>query len=159
MTGDGVVVITPQAYRRLEERLEFLRSVERKEIATRIHESLLSDDVSENTEYATAKTEQALVESEIMEIRRLLQLAQVLNDDDIPVDVAGIGSVITVTNLDDGDNWTFTLVGSVEANPDEDLISDESPIGLSMVGHKPGDEIVANVPAGVVRYRIDSIRK
>ena len=159
MTGEAVVVITPQGYRRLEERLEFLRSVERREIASRIHESLQSDDASENTEYATAKTEQALVESEIMEIRRLLQLAQVLNDDDIPVDRAGIGSVITATNMDDGDTWTFTLVGSVEANPDEDLISDESPIGLAMFGHQPGDEIVANVPAGVMRYRIDSIRK
>jgi|SRR5579871_2119207 len=159
MSQEAEIVLTPRGHDKLEQRLEYLRNVQRPTVAERLRDSKQFGDLTENAEYEDAKQEQALVESQILEIRRVLQVAQVLDTSDIPVDHIGIGSVVKMTNLDTDDEWEFTLVGSVEADPDNDLISDESPIGDALVGKKVGDTVLIQVPNGVLRYRIDRIRK
>ena len=159
MAQEAEIVLTPRGHEKLEQRLEYLRSVQRREVAERIRDSKQFGDLTENAEYENAKTEQALVEGQISELRRVLQVAQILDMTSIPTDYIGIGSIVKMTSLDTDDEWEFTLVGSVEADPDNDLISDESPIGEALVGKKVGDTVSIQVPNGVVQYRIDSIRK
>jgi transcription elongation factor GreA len=159
MAQDTEIVLTPRGRDKLEQRLDYLRNVQRREVAERIRDSKQFGDIAENAEYEEAKTEQALVESQILELRRVLQLAQVLDTADIPTDHIGIGSIVKMTNLENDDEWEFTLVTSVEADPDNDLISDESPVGDALVGRKAGDVVRIQVPNGLLQYRIDSIRK
>lgn len=159
MAQEAEIILTPRGHDKIERRLEYLKNVQRREVAERIRDSKQFGDLTENAEYEDAKTEQALVESQISELRRVLQIAHVLTEEDIPTDYVGLGSIVKMTNIDTGDTWEFTLVGSVEADPDNDLISDESPIGEALVGRKVGEVVSINVPNGVVRYRIDSIRK
>jgi transcription elongation factor GreA len=159
MSQDAELVLTPRGRTKLEQRLDHLQKVQRREVAERIRDSKQFGDLSENAEYEDAKTEQALVESQISDIRRVLQVAQVLNAEDIPTDYVGIGSIVAMTNLDNDDEWELTMVSSVEADPDNDLISDESPIGEALMGTRKGETAKIYAPNGVLNYRIDSIRK
>ena len=159
MSQDVEIVLTPRGHNKLEQRLDFLRNVSRREVAERIRDSKQFGDIAENAEYEDAKIEQALVESQILELKRVLQMAEVLDVADIPTDYVGIGSIIQMTNLDTDDAWEFTLVNSVEADPDNDLISDESPVGEALLGKHVGDKVAIYVPNGLVHYLIESIRK
>lgn len=159
MSEEDVVVLTPGGYARIERELERLRTVERREVAERIRESKQFGEFSENAEYEDAKIAQAFVEGRIGELRRVLQHAQVLDDSEIPVDTIGIGSIVTVLDVDEGEEWTFTLVGSIESDPDNDRISDESPVGLALYGKKVGDEVQIAIPDGSIRYRVLRIEK
>ena len=159
MTQEAEIVLTPGGHAKMEERLDHLRNVRRREVAERLRDSKQFGDLTENAEYEDAKQEQALVESQIGELRRVLQVAQVLDKEDIPTEHVGIGSVVTMTNTDNDDEWELTLVGSVEADPDNELISDESPIGEALMDKRVGDVVTIQVPNGVVQYKIESIRK
>jgi transcription elongation factor GreA len=159
MSQELEIVLTPRGRDKLEQRLDYLRNVQRREVAERIRDSKQYGDLTENAEYEGAKNEQALVEGQISELRRVLQIAQVLEEDDIPTDHVGIGSIVQMTNLDNDDEWELTLVSSVEADPDNDLISDETPIGHALFGKKVKDIVQIQVPNGTLRYRIESIRK
>jgi len=159
MSQETEIVLTPGGHDKLSRRLDYLRNVQRREVAERLRDSKQFGDLTENAEYEDAKTEQALVESQISELRRVLQVAQVLDTADIPTDHVGIGSIVMMTNLENDDEWEFTLVSSVEADPDNDLISDESPVGEALVGKRVGDTVNIRVPNGVLQYRIESIRK
>jgi transcription elongation factor GreA len=159
MPDEDVVVLTPGGYARIEQELERLRTIERREVAERIRESKQFGEFSENAEYEDAKIAQAFVEGRIGELRRILQHAQVLDESDIPVDTIGIGSVVTVLDVDADEEWQFTLVGSIESDPDNDRISDESPVGLALFGKKVGDEVSIAVPDGRIRYRVLRISK
>ena len=159
MSQDLEIVLTPGGRDKLEQRLDYLRNVSRREVAERIRDSKQFGDIAENPEYEDAKTEQALVESQILELRRVLQIAQVLDEAEIPPGHVGIGSIVKMTNPENDDAWEFTLVNSVEADPDNDLISNESPVGEALMGKRVGETVNICVPNGVVQYRIDSIRK
>lgn len=159
MMQEAEIVLTPDGHNKLSQRLDHLRNVQRREVAERLRDSKQFGELTENAEYEDAKTEQAMVESQITELRRVLQIAQLLDQNDIPTDHIGIGSIVKMTNLDNDEDWEFTLVSSVEADPDNDLISDESPVGDALYGKKVGDTVPVEVPDGVIRYRIDSIRK
>lgn len=159
MSQEAEIILTPRGRDKLEQRLDHLRNVQRREVAERIRDSKQFGDLTENAEYEDAKTEQALVESQITELRRVLQIAQVLDEAEIPTDHVGIGSIVQMTNLDNDDEWEFTLVSSVEADPDNDLISDESPVGEALLDKRVGDMVRIQVPNGLLQYRIDSIRK
>ena len=159
MTQEAEIVLTPGGHEKMETRLDHLRNVRRREVAERLRDSKQFGDLTENAEYEDAKQEQALVESQIGELRRILQVAQVLTPEDVPTDYVGIGSVVTMTNTDNDDEWELTLVGSVEADPDNELISDESPIGDALMDKHVGDVVTIQVPNGVVQYKIESIRK
>ena len=159
MSQDAELVLTPQGRQKLENRLDHLQKVMRRAVAERIRDSKQFGDLTENAEYEDAKTEQALVEGQITEIRRVLQVAQLLRDEDIPTDHVGIGSIVAMTNLDNDDEWELTLVSSVEADPDNDMISDESPIGEAIWGKHVGESARIHAPDAVLNYRIDNIRK
>lgn len=159
MSQEAEIVLTPRGHDKLSQRLEHLRNVQRREVAERLRDSKQFGDPTENAEYEDAKTEQAMVESQITELRRVLQVAQVLDSADIPTDHIGIGSIVKMTNLENDDEWEITLVSSVEADPDNDLISDESPVGEALVGKKAGETVRIHIPDGLLTYHIDSIRK
>lgn len=159
MSTEHRIVLTPGGYEKIEKELARLRTVERREVADRIRESKQFGEFSENAEYEDAKIEQAFVEGRIQDLRRILQLAQVLDDNEIPTDRVGLGSIVTVRDIETGDEWEFTLVGSVESDPDNDRISDESPVGEALLGKKIGDEVDIAVPDGHILYRIENIRK
>lgn len=159
MTTEPTILLTAQGYEKIERELERLRTVGRSGVADRIRDAKQFGEAAENAEYEDAKIEQAFVEGRIQDLRRILQHAQVLDADEIPTDRVGIGSIVTVRDLETDEDWEFTLVGSVESDPDNDRISDESPVGEALVGKKVGEEVDVSVPAGVIRYRVESIRK
>jgi transcription elongation factor GreA len=159
MSTDRPIILTPSGFERIEKDLEHLRTVERREVANRIRDSKQFGEFTENAEYEDAKIEQAFVESRIRDLVRILDSASVLEYDDIPTDKIGLGSIVTVIELDVDEEWEFTLVDSAESDPVHDRISDESPVGEALYGHKVGDEVDVAVPDGHVRYRVKGIRK
>ena len=159
MNNENRIVLTPRGYEKIVRELERLRTVERREVAERIRESKQFGELTENAEYDDAKIEQAFLEGRIQDLKHVMQIAIVLRDEDIPVDEVGLGSIVTVLDIDENEEWEFTLVGSVESDPDNDMISDESPIGEALLGRKVGDEVVVKIPDGKIRYRIERIRK
>lgn len=159
MSTDTQLVLTAPGYDRIEKELERLRTIERREVADRIRDSKQFGEFTENAEYEDAKIEQAFVEGRIQDLRRILLSARILDDSEIPTDTVGIGSIVTVLDLEAGEEWEFTLVGSVESDPESDRISDESPVGEALYGRRVGDEVDVAIPDGHIRYRVVSIRK
>jgi len=153
--------LTPDGFVRKKERLEFLRTIKRKEIADYIHEAKEAGDISESSAYEDAKNEQAKVEGEILELDRLLAVAEMMTPNmhdqiDGPPSVR-IGMQIEVES-DSGAKRTFKLVETFEADPKASLISDQSPVGKALMGHHVGDEVSVVTPGGVSTYTILTIR-
>lgn len=159
MQTDNEILLTASGLKKIEHELEELRSVHRKRVAERIRDSKQFGEFSENSEYEDAKTEQAFVEGRIEELKSVLMHAAVIEDSDVLTDVVGVGSIVKVRDLENNDEWEFTIVGSIEADPAEDKISNESPVGESLMGRKVGDISEVEIPAGLARYQIVSIRK
>jgi len=153
------LILTPAGLKRIEDELRHLQTVRRQEVANYIRQAKELGDVAENPEYETAKTEQAFLEGRISELKGILRSAVVVDAEDVRTDVVGIGSTVTVKDLDMDDEWEFTLVGSFEAEPENDRISNESPIGEAMFGRKVGDVVEVKAPVGTLRYEIVSIRR
>ena len=149
-------VITDEGLKKLEKELEELKTVKRKEVAEKIKVALSFGDLSENSEYDEAKNEQAMVESRIAELENMLKVAVVLNKDQIQRDVVSLGTSVKVKIMEDGTEETalFQIVGSAEANPMEGRISDESPVGKALVGHRCGDKVNVETAYGVTVYEI-----
>jgi transcription elongation factor GreA len=152
-------VLTASGRRRIESELERLVTVDRHEVADRIREAKSFGDLAENAEYEAAKTAQAFVEGRILDLKRILSSARTLTDDEVPTDQVGLGSMLTVRDLDYGDEWTLTLVSAFEADPDKDRISDLSPVGKALIGHRVGESIQVKTPGGVTCYEIIHIGK
>lgn len=153
------LILTRTGFKRIEEELEKLTTVRRHEVADHIRDAKAFGTIEENAEYEAAKTEQAFVEGRILELKNILQAARIIDDANAPTDEVGIGSVVTVRDLETDEQWDYTIVGSVEADPDEDRISNESPIGEALMGRRVGDVVEIQIPAGVVRYEIKAIRR
>lgn len=159
MSDREKIVLTPRGLKRIDDELRELQTVRRRDIAEQIRQAKELGDVAENTEYETAKTEQAFLEGRISELKGILSNCQIIEDEDIRTDLIGIGSLATVSDLDIDDEWEFEMVGSFEADPEYDRISNESPIGEALFGSKVGDEVTAETPAGRVRLKVLSIRR
>ncbi|HSV75337.1 MAG TPA: transcription elongation factor GreA [Chthonomonadales bacterium] len=159
MSTENQIILTAAGFRKLEKELERLRTVSRREVADRIRESKQFGDLSENAEFEEAKIEQAFVEGRIRDLQRVMQVAHVVDPDEVPTDCVGIGSVVTVEDLSSGDVWELTLVGSVESDPANDRVSDESPVGQALFGRQVGDEVRVRTPDGSIGYRITGIRR
>lgn len=159
MTVEKEMLVTAEGFKRIEQELEHLRTVHRREVAERIRDSKEFGELAENSEYEDAKTQQAFVEGRIIELKRILQNTSVVEKKDIRTDVVGIGSKVKVRDLDTKDEWEYTMVGSVEADPSEDRISNESPVGEALMNKKVGDVVNATTPAGAAKYKIVGIRK
>jgi len=148
---DKPVYLTAEGKTELEERLNYLKSVRRPEVADRIQQAKLDGDISESGEYEDAKNEQAWVEGEIRDLEYKLQNAQIYQS--AGSDKVALGSKVVVQD-DEGDELTWTIVGSAEASARQMRISNESPVGQALIGHKAGEKVKVNAPAGVHTYTI-----
>jgi transcription elongation factor GreA len=156
----GGLLLTPEGYHALQTELEHLTMVKRPEIADRIRESLQHGEFSEdNQELGEVKFEQAMVESRMAELKGIFGSAQILDPALIPIDHVGVGSLVKVSDMDLDDEFEIRVVASVEADPNRDLLSNESPMGTSMMGHQVGDIFEFDAPDGRKRYKIIGIRR
>ena len=143
----------------LKDELYYLETVREKEVAEQIKEARSFGDLSENSEYDEAKSEQGKLYSKIAEIKDLIENAEIVDnfEDNLPKDSVTLGSVVDVVDVDEDFEQVFEIVGSQEANPREGKISDDSPVGKGLHGHKAGETVVINAPAGELKFRIVSV--
>ena len=149
-------LVTKEGLKKLKEELDLLKTVRRKEVAQRLKEAISYGDLSENSEYEEAKNEQAFVEGRILELEEKIKSAKIITE---KKSAGGkevtIGSTVTVVNKTDGDEpETYTIVGATEADPFDHKISNESPIGKSLLGKRKGDSTKVNTPSGTIQYEI-----
>jgi transcription elongation factor GreA len=145
------VILTPEGLTKLKEELAHLQGDRRREVAERIKEAREFGDISENSEYDDAKNEQAMLEAKIAQLEERIRAATVVNPDELSNDVVQIGSVVSVKDETSGKSQQFTIVGSAEANPAEMKLSNESPVGRALIGHKRNDVVSVQVPKGPAR--------
>ena len=155
--ANNVVYLTSKGLKKLQEELEHLRTVKRKEVARRLHEAMEDGELIENAEYEAAKNEQAFVEGRILELDRLIAQAQVIKKDGASKDLVQIGSTVVVKEARKKPE-KYTIVGAAEANPKEGMISNESPLGRALLDHKVGDDVEVQAPAGTLTFRIVKIQ-
>ena len=143
----------------LKQELTYLETVREKEVAEQIKEARSFGDLSENSEYDEAKTEQGKLYSKIAEMKDLIENAEIIDNIEIdaPKDTVTLGSIVRVRDMEDGFEETYEIVGSQEANPKQHRISDDSPIGRAMHGHKAGDVVTVVAPAGDLKFEILSL--
>src|SRR3954468_665037 len=144
------VILTPEGLQKLKDELEHLQTDKRREVAQRIKEAREFGDISENSEYDDAKNEQAMLEQRIAQLEERLRSATVIDASDLDTDVVRVGSQVNVQDTDSGKKSTFTIVGVTEAQPPERL-SNESPVGKALIGHKKGDTVEVSLPNGTKR--------
>jgi transcription elongation factor GreA len=152
------VILTQTGYEKLKATIEELETVKRREVADRIRAAREFGDISENSEYDDAKNEQALLESRIARLKEQLRAARVIDTTDIPKDVVSIGSKVKVKYVDDGETDEYEIVGSAEADPANNRLSNESPVGKAVLGHKKGDVVEVAAPSGPIKLQIMSIK-
>lgn len=153
------ITVTSEGKRKLEEELEYLKTVKRKEDVEAIRVARSFGDLSENSEYDEAKTEQGKTESRISELEDMLKRAVVVDDTDVKTDKVNVGNVVRVLDEDFDEEIEYTIVGSTEADPLENRISDLSPIGKAMLGAKVGDRVSFDTPGGKAHIKILAIKK
>lgn len=140
--------ITKEGLEKLQAEIEYLSTVKRREVAERIKEAREFGDISENSEYDDAKNEQALLEQRIAQLEERLRRATVIDSSKIDSDVVQVGNRVHVKDQRSGESKKFQIVGPTEANPAEHKLSNESPIGKALLGHKRGDIVTIDVPRG-----------
>lgn len=153
------IMITAEGLKQLEEELDLLRGEKRREIAEKIKVARSYGDLSENSEYDDAKNEQAILEARIKTIEATLKVAVIIDENDINSEIVRVGSQVKLENITLGREVTYRITGSNEANPKEGKISDESPIGKGLLGHKAGDVVEIEAPSGVIGFKILEISK
>jgi transcription elongation factor GreA len=153
------VILTPEGLQKLEDELEHLKSVKRREVAERIKLAISYGDISENSEYEDAKNEQAFVEGRIMTLEKMLRNARVIHDDDVDTEVVSIGSTVLLKDIEFDEEVEYTIVGSAEADPAGNRISNESPVGKSLIGKTKGAMVEVAVPAGTLQFQVLSIKR
>ncbi|MGM9525856.1 MAG: transcription elongation factor GreA [Peptococcaceae bacterium] len=153
------VILTREGLEQLEEELENLRSVKRTEVKERLKEAIALGDLSENSEYDDAKNEQAFMEGRILELEKMIRNAKVIEDDVQQEGVISVGSLVKVKDIEFDEINEYRLVGTVEADPMNNRISNESPVGRALLGHRAGEVIDVEVPAGIIKLEILEISK
>lgn len=153
------ILLTYEGIKKIEDELELLKTVKRKEVTQKIKTAISFGDLSENAEYDEAKNEQAFVEGRIATLENMLKNAKLLDEDDIKTDVVSIGSVVKVKDREFNDELEFTIVGSAEADPSKMKISNEAPIGRGLLGKKVGDVVEILVPDGTTSFEVLEIKK
>jgi transcription elongation factor GreA len=156
--SDQTQYLTPNGMKELEARLEFLRNTRRQEVAARLHQALEEGgELVENAEYEDAKNEQAFVEGEILRLETILSNAQLIEKHG-PKDVVSLGDHVKIQEKGSKEQETFQIVGPAEANPKEGRISNESPMGKALMGHKVGEKITVRAPDGNIEYTIKAVQ-
>ena len=152
-------ILTAEGIRELEERLEYMKTVTRKQIAEQIKEARGFGDLSENAEYDEAKNEQSRIEGEIKQLEDRLRNATVIDESMLNTKTVNVGSTVVVQEQGSSEKVTYLIVGSTEANPLEGKISNESPVGEALLGHGKGDVVEVTTPGGQIEYTILSIKR
>ena len=153
-------ILTAEGLKKLEDELDNLRSVRRQEVAERLKVAISYGDISENSEYDDAKSEQAFIEGRILELEQMINTAIIIDDSaSKKKDVVSLGSTVVVKDLETGDEDTYTIVGTTEADPFKNRISNESPVGQALIGCKVGDTVEVETQAGVMEYEVLDISR
>ena len=152
------VLLTEDGLRKLEAELDDLKTVHRKEVNDRIRQAKEFGDISENAEYEDAKQEQAFVEGRILKLEAMIRNAKIIVEGEGGADEVHLGSTVKVRNVTAGNEAEYTIVGSTESDPLNEKISNESPIGVALIGSKPGTTVTASTPGGDVLLKVISIR-
>ena len=157
--ADKEVLLTVAGLKKLEQELEHLKSVRRREVAERIKQAIEFGDISENSEYEDAKNDQAFTEGRILTLEKKLRNARVIDDHEVGTEEVSLGSRVRIKDLEIGDELEYLIVGSMEADPTESRISNESPVGRAILGQKIGSTVEVRVPAGTLKYQILDINR
>ena len=153
------LILTYEGLKKLEEELDYLKTTKKKEVAERIKEARGFGDLSENSEYDDAKNEQAEVEARIVTIESMLRVAKVVSDEDINNKTVGIGNKVTVLDVEENEELEYIIVGSTEVDVFNNKISNESPMGMALMGRKKGETVKVEAPMGEIEYKILKIQK
>ena len=160
-------ILTTDGLKKLEQKLEHLKSVRRQEVAERIKQAIEFGDISENAEYEDAKNEQAFIEGELQALEKMLRSAKLIESCDTDTGTVGLGCTVTLKEVKEGRGkaahngreMIYTIVGSAEADPGEARISNESPVGKALIGKKVGDVVAVETQAGVIEYEVLKINR
>lgn len=153
------IVLTEHGYKKLQEELEHLKNVKRWEVAKRLEQARAFGDLTENSEYEDAKQEQAFVQGRLLEIERILDNARVIREDEINLTQVTIGSLVHIEDMERREQLSLRVVSAAEARGDQQCISDQSPVGKAIMGHKAGEVVQVQVPSGLVKYRVLEIER
>ena len=151
------VILTEEGLRNLENELENLKTVKRKEVAEKIKVALSFGDLSENSEYDEAKNEQAIIEARILEIESMLKDVKIIDEHELSTELVNVGSKVKVEDMEYSEVIDYKIVGPSEADPREGKISDESPVGAALIGHEAGEIVKVETPGGICTYKIIEI--
>ncbi|MCG8396857.1 transcription elongation factor GreA [Bacillus atrophaeus] len=157
MAQEKVFPMTEEGKQKLEQELEYLKTVKRKEVVERIKIARSFGDLSENSEYDSAKEEQAFVEGRVTTLENMIRNAKIIEDDGGNSNIVGLGKTVTFIELPDGDEESYTIVGSAEADPFEGKISNDSPIAKSLIGKQVDDQVTVQTPGGEMLVKIVKI--
>jgi len=156
---EGDFILTKEGYKKLQEELEYLKNKKRWEVAKRLQEARALGDISENSEYEDAKHEHAFVLGRMVEIEGILENARLIREEEIDLSEVTLGSAVLLEDIERGEELRFRVVSSVEARTGSECISDQSPVGRAIMGHREGDVVDVEVPSGVIQYRILHIER
>ena len=151
------VILTPEGYEKLKAEIELLSTDKRREVADRIRVAREFGDISENAEYDDAKNEQAMLEHKIAQLEERLLSARVISKKEISKDTVSVGSTVRLRDVAAGKTFEYHIVGSAEANPAENKLSNESPVGKAIIGKKKGETVEVATPRGSLKYKIIDI--
>lgn len=157
MSQEKTFPMTEAGKQKLEEELEYLKTVKRKEVVERIKIARSYGDLSENSEYDSAKEDQAFVEGKISSLESMIRNAEIITEDALNTGEVGLGKTVTFKELPDEDEETYTIVGSAEADPLEGRISNDSPIAKALIGRKKGEEVTIQTPGGEMQVVIVNV--
>ena len=152
-------LLTQDGYNKLEEELEYLKTVKRKEVAERLKVAISFGDLSENAEYDEAKNEQAKLEEQILKLDEKLRKAVIIDESQIDLDIVMVGSIVKLYDFDFDEEIEYSIVGSAEADPFEGKISNESPVWKALLGARVGETVEVQVPDGVSKFKVLEIRR
>jgi transcription elongation factor GreA len=152
------VILTPEGYEKLKSEIDHLQTTKRREVAERIRIAREFGDIAENAEYDHAKNEQMLLEHRIATLEERLRDARVIDKKDIAKDVVSVGSHVKLRDVDAKKTFEYRIVGSAEANPSENKLSNESPVGKAIIGKKKGETVEVTAPRGTLKFKILEIK-
>jgi transcription elongation factor GreA len=152
------IILTPEGYEELRQRIEYLSTEKRREVAERIRVAREFGDIAENAEYDDAKNEQALLEHQIATLEERFRSARVLAKGDVKKDEVSVGSKVKLKDMETNKTVEYRIVGSAEANPAESKLSNESPVGKAILGRKKGEVVEVSAPRGALKFKILDIK-
>jgi transcription elongation factor GreA len=152
------VILTADGYKKLQQEIDVLRNDKRREVAERIRVAREFGDIAENAEYDDAKNEQAMLEHKIAQLEERLLSARVITKKEISKDSVSVGAHVRLRDMQANKTFEYHIVGSAEANPAENKLSNESPVGKAIIGHKKGDVVEVTAPRGSLKFKILEIK-